>query len=306
MEEVLRVDQLTKTYGKQVALDQVSLSLKTGEIYGLIGRNGAGKTTLLKAIVRLIKPSSGKVSLFHSGSSREWTKALERTGAVIESPVAYDTLTAEQNLHYYCKLRGVVDEDQVVKETLDLVGLTQDRKKAYKSFSMGMKQKLGIGIALLTQPDLLILDEPINGLDPIAIGHFRQLVKRLSQEKQMTIIISSHILSELYQTASRFGFINQGRLIQEMTKEEFEQMNREYIVLQTSQVSQASRLLSEQGQSNFKVVDEETIHIFTSDQKIQPYIQLFSQADVPIDAIYFSHKNLEDYFTGIVEEKGDQ
>ncbi|KAA9291731.1 ABC transporter ATP-binding protein [Aerococcus urinae] len=306
MEEVLRVDQLTKTYGKQVALDQVSLSLKAGEIYGLIGRNGAGKTTLLKAIVRLIKPSSGKVSLFHSGSSREWTKALERTGAVIESPVAYDALTAEQNLHYYCKLRGVVDEDRVVKETLDLVGLTQDRKKAYKSFSMGMKQKLGIGIALLTQPDLLILDEPINGLDPIAISHFRQLVKRLSQEKQMTIIISSHILSELYQTASRFGFINQGRLIQEMTKEEFEQMNREYIVLQTSQVPQASRLLSEQGQSNFKVVDEETIHIFTSDQKIQPYIQLFSQADVPIDAIYFSHKNLEDYFTGIVEEKGDQ
>ncbi|KAA9298935.1 MULTISPECIES: ABC transporter ATP-binding protein [Aerococcus] len=306
MEEVLRVDQLTKTYGKQVALDQVSLSLKAGEIYGLIGRNGAGKTTLLKAIVRLIKPSSGKVSLFHSESSREWTKALERTGAVIESPVAYDALTAEQNLHYYCKLRGVVDEDRVVKETLDLVGLTQDRKKAYKSFSMGMKQKLGIGIALLTQPDLLILDEPINGLDPIAISHFRQLVKRLSQEKQMTIIISSHILSELYQTASRFGFINQGRLIQEMTKEEFEQMNREYIVLQTSQVSQASRLLSEQGQSNFKVVDEETIHIFTSDQKIQPYIQLFSQADVPIDAIYFSHKNLEDYFTGIVEEKGDQ
>lgn len=306
MEEVLRVDQLTKTYGKQVALDQVSLSLKAGEIYGLIGRNGAGKTTLLKAIVRLIKPSSGKVSLFHSGSSREWTKALERTGAVIESPVAYDALTAEQNLHYYCKLRGVVDEDRVVKETLDLVGLTQDRKKAYKSFSMGMKQKLGIGIALLTQPDLLILDEPINGLDPIAISHFRQLVKRLSQEKQMTIIISSHILSELYQTASRFGFINQRRLIQEMTKEEFEQMNREYIVLQTSQVPQASRLLSEQGQSNFKVVDEETIHIFTSDQKIQPYIQLFSQADVPIDAIYFSHKNLEDYFTGIVEEKGDQ
>ncbi|KAA9234816.1 MULTISPECIES: ABC transporter ATP-binding protein [Aerococcus] len=306
MEEVLRVDQLTKTYGKQVALDQVSLSLKAGEIYGLIGRNGAGKTTLLKAIVRLIKPSSGKVSLFHSGSSREWTKALERTGAVIESPVAYDALTAEQNLHYYCKLRGVVDEDRVVKETLDLVGLTQDRKKAYKSFSMGMKQKLGIGIALLTQPDLLILDEPINGLDPIAISHFRQLVKRLSQEKQMTIIISSHILSELYQTASRFGFINQGRLIQEMTKEEFEQMNREYIVLQTRQVPQASRLLSEQGQSNFKVVDEETIHIFTSDQKIQPYIQLFSQADVPIDAIYFSHKNLEDYFTGIVEEKGDQ
>ncbi|WP_258455415.1 ABC transporter ATP-binding protein [Aerococcus mictus] len=253
-----------------------------------------------------IKPSSGKVSLFHSGSSREWTKALERTGAVIESPVAYDALTAEQNLHYYCKLRGVVDEDRVVKETLDLVGLTQDRKKAYKSFSMGMKQKLGIGIALLTQPDLLILDEPINGLDPIAISHFRQLVKRLSQEKQMTIIISSHILSELYQTASRFGFINQGRLIQEMTKEEFEQMNREYIVLQTRQVPQASRLLSEQGQSNFKVVDEETIHIFTSDQKIQPYIQLFSQADVPIDAIYFSHKNLEDYFTGIVEEKGDQ
>ncbi|MHA6603130.1 ABC transporter ATP-binding protein [Aerococcus urinae] len=306
MEEVLRVDQLTKTYGKQVALDQVSLSLKAGEIYGLIGRNGAGKTTLLKAIVRLIKPSSGKVSLFHSGSSREWTKALERTGAVIESPVAYDALTAEQNLHYYCKLRGVVDEDRVVKETLDLVGLTQDRKKAYKSFSMGMKQKLGIGIALLTQPDLLILDEPINGLDPIAISHFRQLVKRLSQEKQMTIIISSHILSELYQTASRFGFINQGRLIQEMTKEEFEQMNREYIVLQTSQVPQASRLLSEQGQSNFKVVDEETIHIFTSDQKIQPYMKLFSQADVPIDAIYFSHKNLEDYFTGIVEEKGDQ
>lgn len=304
METILHVQQLNKKYKQQFALKNVSLTIRKGEIYGLIGRNGAGKTTLLKAITRLITPTNGRIALFGSTSDKEWTNSLKRTGAVIETPSAYDQLTAEQNLAYYCKLRGIVNPKQVIKETLELVDLMDTGKKKYKNFSLGMKQKLGIGIAILTRPDFLILDEPINGLDPIAIVEFRRLVKRLNEERGMTIIISSHILTELYHVATRFGIINEGQLVKEISKSEFDQMNDEFIVLQTKQIQQASKFLQDSLHYVLKVVAQDTMHIFGESNQVNHIIQALVEERIVIDGIYHSKQNLEDYFTELVGEQG--
>ena len=165
MKKVLEVRHLTKRYGQHLALDNVNLTLEKGEVYGLIGRNGAGKTTLIKVITKLIRPSQGSVSLFHSTSKSEWTHALKRVGSVIETPVALNHLNARQNLRYYCKIHHVPNPDNVIDEILDTVGLGHTGKKKFRSFSLGMKQRLGIAIALIAKPDLLILDEPTNHLD---------------------------------------------------------------------------------------------------------------------------------------------
>lgn len=303
MEPILTIENVNKKFKEQQALRNVSLTIKKGEIYGLIGRNGAGKTTLLKTITRLIRPTSGKVALFGSTSDGEWTEALKLTGTVIETPVAYDQLTAKQNLEYYCRLRGIAGRKKVIKETLALVDLSNTHRKKFKDFSLGMKQKLGIAIAILSRPDFLILDEPINGLDPIAIVEFRRLVKRLNEEQGMTIIISSHILTELYHVATRFGIINNGRLIKEISKTEFDQLSQEFIILQTSSVTAASRVLQELGLPQ-KVIEGGEIHIFGEPHQVDQVIRALVEADIPIEGIYYSKQDLEKYFTELVGEGG--
>jgi len=300
MSEILRMRQVTKKFNTQYALRDVSLTIKKGEVYGLIGRNGAGKTTLLKTITRLTIPSNGTVSLFSSQTSGEWTNGLKRTGNVIEMPVAYDQLTAEQNLNYYCKLRGIVNAKKVVKETLELVDLADTGKKKFKNFSLGMKQKLGIAIAILSKPDFLILDEPINGLDPIAIVEFRRLIRRLNEEYGMTIIISSHILTELYHVATRFGIIHDGELIQELSKEDFDHQSNEYIVLQSSDIEQASQILNERYGYRMKVVEEDKLHIFGEANDINPIIKTLVEKQIVVHGIYYSKQNLEKYFTDLI------
>lgn len=230
---ILTTQALTKDYDSGPALTQVNLSLEEGDIYGLIGQNGAGKTTLLKLITRLIHPTSGTVSLFGSSSDREWSQALTRVGAVIESPAAFPNLSAYENLRYQATLLCLPQAEQVIQETLELIDLQNAGRKPFKDFSLGMKQRLAIGLAILAKPDLLILDEPVNGLDPIGISDLRALLRRLNRELGMTMIISSHILSELQQVANRFGFIKDGRLIKEISKTEFDSLSEDYIVLKT-------------------------------------------------------------------------
>lgn len=306
MEAVLKMENVSKKYKNQYALKHVNMEIRSGEIYGLIGRNGAGKTTMLKAVSRLIETTDGSVSLYGSSTSSEWTKALRRTGTVIETPVAYDQLTAAQNLAYYCKLRGIVNKKQVISETLELVGLADTEKKKFKNFSLGMKQKLGIAIAILSKPDFLILDEPINGLDPIAIVEFRKLIKRLNEERGMTIIISSHILTELYHVATRFGFINDGVLVKEITKTDFDELSEEYIVLSTSATDIASRILKEEMGFKIKVVNQEEVHIFSKYHEIDRIVQRMVAGSVPVNGIYYSKQELEDYFTQLVSNEGGQ
>uniref|UniRef100_UPI0023EB9ED5 ABC transporter ATP-binding protein n=1 Tax=Lactococcus petauri TaxID=1940789 RepID=UPI0023EB9ED5 len=271
-----------------------------GDIYGLIGRNGAGKTTLLKLITQLISPTDGKVILFGSNSRNEWERNLKRIGAVIENPVAYDILSAKQNLEFYCKLRGISNSKQIIKETLELVRLENTGTKKFKNFSLGMKQKLGIAIAILARPDLLILDEPINGLDPIAITEFRRMILNLNRTENMTIIISSHILSELYQVATRFGIVNQGKLVREISKQEFDEMSEEYIILKTPQVSQASQVLEEKLNYPFKVISENQINIFGENHHINEVNKTLLMSQIEIEEIHYFKQNLENYFTNLI------
>lgn len=298
MKTVLEIHGLTKEFGKQAILQDLNLTIKEGDIYGLIGKNGAGKTTLIKIITQLLFADKGTVSLFSSQSENEWS----RVGSVIESPVAHNHLTAYQNLKYYCMIRHIPNADKVIQETLDYVGLSDTGKKVFRDFSLGMKQRLGIAIALLSKPDFLILDEPINGLDPIGIKEFRLMIQRLNQEKGITILISSHILSELYLLANRFGILDQGKIIREISKAEFETLSEDYIVLKTSDKERACQVLKEQIKLQFKVVNPENeIHIFGNEQDVKQILKQLTLSDVAIDEIYFARQNLEEYFTQLVE-----
>lgn len=303
MKEIIRVSNLSKKFKTQYALKDVSLSIYQGDIYGLIGRNGAGKTTLLKVITQLMLPSNGTVSLFGSKNNKEWTQALNHSGSVIETPAAYDQLTAQQNLEYYCKLRGIPNAKKVIKETLELVDLTDTGAKKFKGFSLGMKQKLGIAIAILSRPDFLILDEPINGLDPIAIAEFRKMIIRLNKERNMSIIISSHILSELYQVANRFGFINQGELVKEISKDEFDDLSEEHIILKTSQVAAAGQVLTEKLSYPFKVISDHQINIFGKNHQISEINKTLVKNNIEVDEIHYFKQDLESYFTQLVTKE---
>lgn len=300
MEKIIETRSLSKKYQTQYALKDVAVTIYKGDVYGLIGKNGAGKSTLLKIITRLTIPTKGSVILFESKSNTQWEHNLNRTGTVIEGPAAYDTLSAKQNLEYYCRLRGIANHKVVINETLKLVGLEETGNKKYKNFSLGMKQKLGIAIAILARPDLLILDEPLNGLDPIAITDFRKMVEKLNKQSGMTIVISSHILSELYQVATRYGILDNGELIKEISKEEFDEMSEEYIILHTGQVSEASRVLKEKTSYPFKVVSENQINIFGKHHQIREINKLLIIHHIEFEEIHYFKQDLENYFTTLI------
>lgn len=300
MENVLVVENVSKSFKHHQVLDNVTLTIKKGDIYGLIGRNGAGKTTLLKIITSLSKATTGNIQLFGSHNQKEFIKSLERTGSVIETPVAYDNLSARENLVYYSKLRGIVNENDI-DEMLELVDLADVGKKKSKHFSLGMKQKLGIAIALLSKPDFLILDEPINGLDPIAIVEFRELLKKLNQELNITILISSHILSELYQVANRFGILNNGQIVEEITKENFEKLSRNMICIEADHVERVANILDEVSQSDYKVISKSELNLYEPDIEVADVILYLTQANIKINGIYKTGIDLENHFKELVD-----
>ena len=305
MEDILVIQNLSKHYGDQVALDSLSLKLKKGEIYGLIGQNGAGKSTLIKLITQIIAPSQGTVSILGSRTPKEWTTALQHVGSVIETPVAHQHLSAYDNLRFYCLDRGIKKPDNLIKETLDYVGLSQTGAKKFRDFSLGMKQRLGIAIAILCRPDLLILDEPINGLDPVGIQEFREMVLRLNRELGMTLIISSHILSELYLVASRFGFIHQGRLIKELSKEDFDRESGDYIILQSQKTQMAKDFVQKQLGFRLKPSHQtDQLQLIGKAEDIPELAKALVLADLPISALYYAHKDLERYFTDLIQVQG--
>ena len=305
MEDILVIQNLSKHYGDQVALDSLSLKLKKGEIYGLIGQNGAGKSTLIKLITQIIAPSQGTVSILGSRTPKEWTTALHHVGSVIETPVAHQHLSAYDNLRFYCLDRGIKKPDSLIKETLYYVGLSQTGAKKFRDFSLGMKQRLGIAIAILSRPDLLILDEPINGLDPVGIQEFREIVLRLNRELAMTLIISSHILSELYLVASRFGFIHQGRLIQELSKDDFDRESGDYIILQSQKTQMAKDFVQKQLGFRLKPSHQtDQLQLIGKAEDIPELAKALILADIPISALYYAHKDLERYFTDLIQVQG--
>lgn len=217
-EILLQTHALTKQYGHQKAVDNVDIHIKKGAIYGFIGRNGAGKTTCMRMICGLAKPTSGDIEMF-GYSGNDLTKVRSRVGCLIETPGLYPNLSAQENLKLKCRLFGI-NKKGYTEEILRKVGLSDVGKKKTKNFSLGMKQRLGIGLALVGEPDLLVLDEPINGLDPQGIAEVRETIQNLCSQQDMTVFISSHILEELSKLATDYGIINNGSLIQEITREE--------------------------------------------------------------------------------------
>ena len=299
-EIVLQTNNLTKKYKDFIALDNATITIHKGDIYGLIGRNGAGKTTLMKTITTLTNKSGGSFSLFDS--EEELTESKRRIGCLIESPAFFGNLTAYQNLKYYSIQKGMVNDKQIDK-VLKLVDLYKEKNKKFKNFSLGMKQRLGIAFAILDNPEFIILDEPINGLDPIGIKEIRDTLKKLNEEEKITILISSHILSELYLIANHFCFIDKGRIIKDLTKEELDLECSKCIVIKTKDVKKATVIL-EKGlaTTNYKVIDNTEIRLYDYLDNLAKVNKILLNNDIEIMGIYESGISLEDYFNSLIKD----
>ncbi len=299
---ILKTENLTKKYGNFTALNNASLTVRKGDIYALIGRNGAGKTTLMKTITGLTEASSGEYEIF-SKRGTEAEKERNRIGCLIESPAFFPNMTAWQNLKYYCLQKGISDFGKI-DEVLELVDLTEAKDKKFKTYSLGMKQRLGIAFALLDNPDLVILDEPINGLDPIGISRLRDVFFRLNRERGITMMISSHILSELYMVASRFMFIEKGEVIKELDKQELDMECSRCIVIKPDDAKKAAVFIEEKyGSDSYKVIADDEIRIYTEGIKVAEVNRLLVQNGVDVNGIYEAGVSLEDYFKGLVGGK---
>lgn len=302
MEYLVEARNLTKRYGTFQALTEVNIKIKRGEIYGLVGDNGAGKTTFLKTVCGQIFPSEGEITLFGAHQQREQEKQRKRTGAIVELPGFYPQLSIEQNIEYYRIQKGIPGKD-VIEKTLKTVGLWDVRKKKGKVLSLGMKQRLELAIALMGEPEFLVLDEPINGLDPSGIIEIRNLLKRLNQEKNMTIIISSHILSELEQLATVYGFLEKGRLLEQISAERLHEKCGNYLELAVSDTEKYTALLEKMMQhGQYLVLSDKTIRIFQPGQEVEKYSRLASDNGIGIRTMMLKQKTLEEYYMSLKEE----
>ena len=297
MEYLLTTNAITKQYGRQKAVDAVNIRVHQGAIYGLIGRNGAGKTTLLKMISGLAAPTDGNFSLFGK-TGPDIGEYMSRIGSLIEAPGVYPNLSAAQNLKLKCLAMGIRKKD-IICELLETVGLNNAGKKKVKNFSLGMKQRLGIALALVGDPDLIILDEPINGLDPQGIAEIRETIFTLNKEKNITFIISSHILEELSKIATDYGIIHNGILIQELTREELLAKCCERIELKTDDPRKACTILENMGITEFKVVDSDTIHIFERLSDSGEITMELAKNNVKTMGIAVKNEALEDYYLNL-------
>ncbi len=297
MDYLLSTTNLTKQYGKHTAVKSVNLHLRQGEIYGLIGRNGAGKTTFLKMAGGLAAPTSGQISLF-GRTGQEADICAARVGSLIEEPGIYPNLTAEQNLKIKCIAMGVRDQD-APEQLLRTVGLEEAAGKKVRKFSLGMRQRLGIALALVGDPDLLLLDEPINGLDPQGIVEVRKMLQQLNEERGITMIISSHILEELAKLATRYGIIDNGTLLTELSREELMQKCSERIELKADQPQLACTVLEEMGIHNYKVVGDDVIQIFERLEDTGEISITLAQKGIRVMEMTIRQEALEDYYLNL-------
>lgn len=297
MEYLLSTNSLTKQYGRHKAVDAVNIHVRQGDIYGLIGRNGTGKTTILKMISGLTAPTSGEFSLFGE-SGKNASQYLSRIGTLIEAPGIYPNMSAAENLKLKCLAMGVRKKD-TIEDLLKIVGLSDVGKKKVKNFSLGMKQRLGIALALVGNPDLVILDEPINGLDPQGIAEIRETLSRLNKERNITFIVSSHILEELSKIATHYGIIHDGILLQELTREELLAKCSERIELKTDDTRKSCIVLEGMGITNYKVVDASTIHIFERLNDSGEITMTLAENNVKTMGITVKNEALEDYYLNL-------
>lgn len=296
MEYVLKTNHLTKTISGKDIVSDIELHVKKGEIYGFLGPNGAGKTSIMKMITNLWKPTSGTIELFGETVTAKSYEILKRMGSIIEFPTFYEHMTGKENLQIHCEYMNFFDFSSI-DNTLDLLDLTDAADKLVKSYSLGMKERLGIARAILCKPELLILDEPTNGLDPAGMKQVRDLLKRLSVEQGITVIISSHILSEIESIADTVGIIHHGKMMKEVSMKDIEEMNQNYIEVAVSDTKKATHILIEQlNLSDFKVVDKDKVRIYDHNASTRVISKAFALNDVEIIAIGKNTETLEDYF----------
>lgn len=307
METVLTTHALTRKFGDHKAVDQVDLHIRPGEIYGLIGRNGAGKTTVLKMAAGLIRPTEGSVELF--GMTVEQALAcgrLAKVGALIEAPGLHGGMTGYDNVRLKCLAAGIPPKEEYIMELMETVGLTEAAYKKAGHYSLGMRQRLGIALALVGEPELLILDEPINGLDPQGIAEVREILLRLHEQRQITILISSHILEELAKIITVCGILDNGRLLREFSREEMERECSDRVVIKTDAPQDCLPVLAQLGLTRYSAADEHTVEVFEGVDRSPAMIAALAAAGIPLREVYTDGQTLEEFFLHIVGGEGHE
>ena len=303
-EIVIETKQLTKQYGTQKSVAELNIHVQRGRIYGLLGRNGAGKTTTMKMLLGLTQPTSGNVTIWGKSLMGNEKKLLPRIGSLIESPGFYPNLTATENLRIFAALRGLKNQS-AIKSALELVGLPYRDKKLFSQYSLGMKQRLAIALAVMHDPELLILDEPINGLDPIGIAEVRSFIRALCDERGKTILISSHILSEVALLADDIGIIDHGVLLEEESLADLEAKSERYIRFTVSDTGRAAEILDSVFHENqFAVQDGHHLRLDSAKVPVAKIVSAFVQSGLEVSEAVTVEESLEDYFKRVTGGEG--
>ena len=301
---IVETKNLTKQYGAQKSVANLNIHVRKGRIYGLLGRNGAGKTTTMKMLLGLTKPTSGEVMIWGQPLPGNEKKLLSRIGSLIESPGFYPNLTATENLQIFASLRGVPNR-HAIRDALDLVSLPYKDKKLFSQYSLGMKQRLAIALAVMHDPELLILDEPINGLDPIGIAEVRSFIRELCDVKGKTILISSHILSEIALLADDIGIIDKGVLLEEETLAELEAKSSRHIRFTVSDTAQAARILEHTfREDHFTVLDDHRLQLGNMDLSVGRIVTAFVANGLEVSEAAAFEESLESYFKRVTGGEG--
>lgn len=297
---ILQTRNLTKEYGNYKANNNLSFTVHAGDIYGLVGKNGAGKTTLLKMISGLALPTSGELEMFGQTGTAGLCRERSRTGCMIEEPSFFPYLSASKNLEYIRLQRGIPGKECIAR-ALEFVGLSDTGSKKFKNFSMGMKQRLGLACAIMARPDVLILDEPINGLDPMGIAEFRNIIMRLNKEYNTTILISSHILGELSQIATVYGFINSGELVEQISAKELAQKCQSRLTVKVDDTAKASVVLEKQlSCKDYEVTENGILYIGQFMDNPKMLNEAFVRNGIGVSHLSVSGLSLEEYFINLV------
>lgn len=299
MEYIIETDNLTKQYGLTTVVDHINLHVPKGKIYGLLGRNGAGKTTAMKMMLQLVRPTDGAIQLFNQDYKKYASNLYKKIGSMIETPGFYQNLTANENLRILAKLHGQLPKT-AIQEALHIVGLDKETEKVFANYSLGMKQRLGIAAAIMHEPELLILDEPINGLDPIGISEIRTFLSELSQRKGTTILISSHVLSEIEQIADIIGVMHEGHLIEEVNMVELHKRKCRYFEFEVSDIEVAINVLENKYHITEYAIDHNVLKVYDFNHHQGEINKSFVEAGLLVTKVTIDEENLEDYFSDLI------
>ena len=301
MNSVLKITNVSKKYKNNLVLDKVSMTINKGDIYGFVGENGSGKTTIIRLIVGLIYPLEGDIEIFNINTkSKEVFSVKNKIGAIVEAPSIYKNMSARDNLITYSKIINLNNENKI-KETLEIVGLGElyNNPKKAGNFSLGMRQRLGIAIALLGDPEFIILDEPMNGLDPAGIVEIRELILKLNKEKQITFLISSHILNELSLIANKYGIISKGKLVKEITNEELKNECKKHIIMSSTDNDKLFNLLSSSYGIENVNYNGTNIKLF-GDHNLNDLFKLLIDNNIEVNNIKTADISIEDYYLSLI------